>query len=179
MMDRRISRSHLPVRAVGGFAFFWRFALTTGTGSIFGFLIARDAYSAAIMAPLFIVSSFLYGLAFTVLVLLMMGREARSELIDREMLQKFRGMFVLFALAVLYFTVVHHLTKLYQPSYRPVEAFLLRDGGIYTAAFWIGQIAIGTLLPLAIVIMASGRNAWLGLAVSACSSCSAAWPRCM
>jgi Ni/Fe-hydrogenase subunit HybB-like protein len=82
------------------------------------------------------------------------------------MLQKFRAMFVLFALAVLYFTVVHHLTKLYQPSYRPVEAFLLRDGGIYTAAFWIGQIAVGTLLPLAIVILASGRNAWLGLAVS-------------
>ncbi len=166
MMDRKVSRSHLATKAVGGFAFFWRFALTTGTGSIFGFLIARDAYSAAIMAPLFIVSSFLYGLAFTVLVLLMMSREVRSELIDREMLQKFRAMFVLFALAVLYFTVVHHLTKLYQPSYRPVEAFLLRDGGIYTAAFWIGQIAVGTLLPLAIVILASGRNAWLGLAVS-------------
>ena len=143
MMDRKVSRSHLATKAVGGFAFFWRFALTTGTGSIFGFLIARDAYSAAIMAPLFIVSSFLYGLAFTVLVLLMMSREVRSELIDREMLEKFRAMFVLFALAVLYFTVVHHLTKLYQPSYRPVEAFLLRDGGIYTAAFWIGQIARG------------------------------------
>ena len=48
-----------------------------------------------------------------------------------------------------------------------MEAFLLRDGGIYTAAFWIGQIAVGTLLPLAIVILASGRNAWLGLAVAA------------
>ena len=93
MMDRKVSRSHLATKAVGGFAFFWRFALTTGTGSIFGFLIARDAYSAAIMAPLFIASSFLYGLAFTVLVLLMMSREVRGELIDREMLHKFRGLF--------------------------------------------------------------------------------------
>jgi Ni/Fe-hydrogenase subunit HybB-like protein len=167
MMDRKVSRSYLPTKAVGGFAFFWRFALTTGTGSIFGFLIARDAYSAAIMAPLFIVSSFLYGLAFTVLVLLMMSREVRAEMIGREMIHKFRGMFILFALAVLYFTVVHHLTKIYQSSYRPVEAFLLLDGGIHTAAFWIGQIVIGTLLPLAIVILASGRRAWLGLEIAA------------
>ncbi len=167
MMDRKISRSHWPTKAVGGFAFFWRFALTTGTGSIFGFLLARDAYSAAIMAPLFIVSSFLYGLAFTVLVLLMMSREVRAEMIDREMIHKFRGMFILFALAVLYFTVVHHLTKIYEPAYRPVEAFLLLDGGIYTSAFWIGQIVIGTLLPLAIVVLAGGRRAWLGLEVAA------------
>ena len=52
MMDRRVSRSATPTKFVGGFAFFWRFALTTGTGSIFGFLIARDAYSSAIMAHL-------------------------------------------------------------------------------------------------------------------------------
>ncbi len=166
MMDRKVSRAHLPTKLVGGFAFFWRLALTTGTGSIFGFLIARDAYSAAIMAPLFIAASFLYGLAFTMLVLLTMGREARSELINDEIVHKFRGLLVLFALAVLYFTVVHHLTKLYQPSYRPVEAFLLRDGGIYTQAFWIGQIAIGTLLPLAIVVLANGRRAWLGLEIA-------------
>jgi Ni/Fe-hydrogenase subunit HybB-like protein len=167
MMDRKISRMKTPLRLVGGFAFFWRLALTTGTGSIFGFLVTRDAYSAAIMAPLFIASSFLYGLAFTMLVLLMMGREGRSELIDDEMVHKFRGLFILFALAVLYFTVVHHLTKLYSPSYQPVEAFLLRDGGIYTQAFWIGQIVIGTLLPLVIVVLAGGRRAWLGLEIAA------------
>ena len=167
MMDRRVSRANLPTRAMGGLAFFWRFVLTTGTGSIFGFLIARDAYSAAIMAPLFIASSFLYGLAFMVLVLMLMSREARGALIGDEMLRKFRGMFVLFALAVLYFTAAHHLTKLYSPSYRPVEAFLLRDGGIYTAAFWLGQIALGTALPLAIVLFARGRHAWFALAAAA------------
>jgi Ni/Fe-hydrogenase subunit HybB-like protein len=166
MMDRKISRSHLPTKLVGGFAFFWRLALTTGTGSIFGFLVTRDAYSAAIMAPMFIAASFLYGLAFTMLVLLMMGREARAELIGSEIVNKFRGLLILFALAVLYFTVVHHLTKLYQPGYRPVEAFLLRDGGIYTEAFWIGQIAIGTLLPLAIVVLANGARAWIGLEIA-------------
>lgn len=167
MMDRQVSRSALPTRIMGGFAFFWRFALTTGTGSIFGFLIARDAYSAAIMAPLFIASSFLYGLAFTVLVLLMMSREVRRELIGEDMVDKFRALFILFALAVLYFTAVHHLTKLYAPDYRPVEAFLLRDGGVYTAAFWVGQIGLGTLLPLAILVAVDGgKRSWFPLAAA-------------
>jgi molybdopterin-containing oxidoreductase family membrane subunit len=167
MMDRRLSRSQLPTRAVGGLAFFWRLALTTGTGSIFGFLIARDAYSAAIMAPLFISASFLYGLAFIVLVLLMMGREAQRTLIDEEMLHKFRGLFILFSLAVLYFTAVHHLTKLYAAEYRGVEAFLLRDGGIYTAAFWLGQIGLGNLLPMAILLTWRKGHHWLAVAVAA------------
>jgi molybdopterin-containing oxidoreductase family membrane subunit len=168
MMDRRVSRSKMPTRIVGGFAFFWRFALTTGTGSIFGFLIAREAYSSAILAILFIAASFLYGLAFTVLVLLTMGRETRHELIDEDMLGKFRGLFILFALAVLYLTAVFHLTKLYAPSYRDVEAFLLRDGGVYTLAFWIGQIWIGLLLPLTILgFFGRGPNAWRAMALAA------------
>jgi len=168
MMDRRVSRSETPTKIVGGFAFFWRFALTTGTGSIFGFLIARDAYSSAIMPVLFIAASFLYGLAFTVLVLLTMSRETRHELISEDMLGKFRGLFILFALAVMYLTAVFHLTKLYAPDYREVETFLLRDGGIYTLAFWGGQIGIGLLLPLAIlVIRGSGRHSWHAVAAAA------------
>ncbi len=168
MMDRRVSRSATPTKFVGGFAFFWRFALTTGTGSIFGFLMARDAYSSAIMAVLFIAASFLYGLAFTVLVLMTMGRETRQELISEDMLHKFRGLFILFAQAVLYLTAVFHLTKLYAPQYRDVEAFLLRDGGIYTLTFWIGQIWLGLLMPLTILVFfGRGRDAWRSMAIAA------------
>ena len=54
---------------VGKFAFGWRIILTTGTGSIFGFLVAREAYSTAVLAPLFIVMSLLYGTAVFYLLL--------------------------------------------------------------------------------------------------------------
>lgn len=167
MMDRRVSRSEMPTRLIGSAAFAWRLALTTGTGSIFGFLIARDAYSAAIMAPLFIAASFLYGLAFTVPVLLVMGRQTKTELIGPDMMSHFRSLLILFSLAVLYFTAAHHLTKLYAPEYRAVEAFLLRDGGVYALTFWIGQIATGSLLPLAILgIWGKGRTAAPALATA-------------
>ena len=49
-------------------ALVWRFVLTTGTGSIFGFLVARQAYESALLAPLFIVMSFGWGLAVFLVV---------------------------------------------------------------------------------------------------------------
>ncbi len=167
MMDRRVSRRKGPTKTVGALAFVWRLALTTGTGSIFGFLIAREAYSAAIMAPLFIAASFLYGLAFTVLVLMTVGRQAQQELINREMLAKFRGLMILFSLATLYFTAAHHLTKIYAAEYRDVESFFLLNGGIYTAAFWLGHVLLGNVLPVVVLLVASkGRTAWYGIEVA-------------
>ncbi|MCU0280146.1 MAG: polysulfide reductase NrfD, partial [Candidatus Nanopelagicales bacterium] len=43
LMDRRMASYSKPA---GVTAFVWRIILTTGTGSIFGFLVARDAYDA-------------------------------------------------------------------------------------------------------------------------------------
>jgi molybdopterin-containing oxidoreductase family membrane subunit len=151
MMDRQASRSAVLGKTIGGLAFVWRLVLTTGTGSIFGWLVAREAYSAAIMAPLFIAASLLFGLAFTVLVLVILGPQLRQDLLTDEMVAKFRGLLALFSLTVLYFTAVHHLTKLYASEHYGIERFLLFDGGIFTAMFWIGQILVGSLLPLAIL----------------------------
>jgi molybdopterin-containing oxidoreductase family membrane subunit len=155
MMDRSASRSNLLGKTVGWLAFFWRLMLTTGTGSIFGWLVAREAYDAAIMAPLFIAVSLLHGLAFTVLVLAAAGRQLHQELVTDEMVGRFRGLLAIFALAVLYFTALHHLTNLYASEHHGVERFLLLEGGIYTAVFWVGQVLVGSILPLA--ILASSR----------------------
>ena len=151
MMDRRASRSALLGKSVGGFAFVWRLVLTTGTGSIFGWLVARQAYDAAIMAPLFIAASLLYGQAFVVLLLSIFGSVTGQDLMTDEIAAKFRGLLVVFALAVLYFTAVHHLTNLYASERHGVERFLLLTGGVYTTVFWVGQVAVGSVLPLVIL----------------------------
>ncbi|MFV2003316.1 MAG: NrfD/PsrC family molybdoenzyme membrane anchor subunit, partial [Paracoccaceae bacterium] len=75
------------VRTIGTIAFVWRLALTTGTGSIFGWLVARPAYDAAIMAPLFIAMSFSFGLAIFILVLRVLCRLARRPVGDALMLR--------------------------------------------------------------------------------------------
>jgi len=156
MMDRRASRSTALGKTVGGLAFVWRLILTTGTGSIFGWLVAREAYSAAIMAPLFIAASLLYGLAFTVVVLAVAGWQSRQQFTADAMLPKFRGLLIIFILTVLYFTFVHHLTKLYASEHHGIERFLLRDGGVHTAVFWIAQILIGSIVPL--LLLASPKS---------------------
>lgn len=154
MMDRVASHSEVLGKTMAWIAFGWRLILTTGTGLIFGFLAAREAYDAAIMAPLFIAASFLYGLAFTVLVLVVMSHQTGKELMTEEIAGKLRGLLSIFSLSVLYFTVVHHLTKFYAGGHQGVEAFLLRDGGVYTLVFWVGQILCGTLLPLGVLALA-------------------------
>ena len=65
MFERRFNRYS---KAAGLAALVWRFVLTTGTGSIFGFLVARQAYQSALLAPLFIVLSFGWGLAVFLVV---------------------------------------------------------------------------------------------------------------
>ena len=65
MFERRFNRY---TQAAGVAALVWRFVLTTGTGSIFGFLVARQAYQSALLAPMFIVLSLGWGLAVFMLV---------------------------------------------------------------------------------------------------------------
>ncbi|MCW5586096.1 MAG: polysulfide reductase NrfD [Chromatiales bacterium] len=147
MMDRKANRfSH----GVGVFAFVWRLALTTGTGSIFGFLVARQGYDAAIMAPMFIIMSFAYGLALYLLVLMFTFNSDERPLGD-AVLRRLKNLLGVFVAAVFYFTVVYHLTNLYGTENHAFEAFILRDGGVYTWTFWIGWVLLGMLAPMGIL----------------------------
>ena len=127
--------------------------LTTGTGSIFGFIVAREAFDSAVLAPLFIASSFVYGLAFTVLVLITVCRTNGQILMTNEMVRSFRGLLMIFVAAVLYFTAVFHVTNLYATQHHDIEWFLLASGNVFSLVFWIGQILIGSLIPIAILAM--------------------------
>ncbi|HEC20274.1 MAG TPA: molybdopterin oxidoreductase [Gammaproteobacteria bacterium] len=140
----------------GFVAFLWRLTLTTGTGSIFGFIVARQAYDAAIMAPMFIVFSFAFGLAIFLLVLFAgfrwTGRPLGDYLVNR--LQRLLGLFVA---ASLFFVVVFHLTNLYATEHHEVEHFILAGNNVYSGLFWVGYVLLGSLAPLAICYLAPFR----------------------
>ena len=147
MMERRMQRFSRPAGMV---ALAWRLILTTGTGSIFGFLVAREAYDSALLAPLFIVMSFAFGLAVFI-PLLWFSYRCDGREIDAATLERLRRLLGLFVLAILYFVALFHLTKLYGAKNHAFERFILLDGGIYTALFWWVQIGAGSLLPLLLV----------------------------
>ena len=147
LFERRLSHWSAPV---GLAALVWRFVLTTGTGSIFGFLVARQAYQSALLAPLFIVLSFAWGLAVFLLVqstLYAWNGQVLPAPVQRRM-ARLLGIFIA---ASLYLVAVAHLTHGYFERQGEFEAFILlgRGGGqLYALLFWAGYVAVGSLLPL-------------------------------
>jgi Ni/Fe-hydrogenase subunit HybB-like protein len=146
MMEHKMNRYY---KYAGFIAFIWRLALTTGTGSIFGFLVARKAYDSAIMAPMFVIMSFSFGLAIYLLVLMASMGWTGRPLGDR-ILFRLKNLLGVFVAAVLYFVAVYHLTNLYITQQHGIEKFILLNGGIYTHLFWYVQVLLGGFVPLAL-----------------------------
>lgn len=107
-------------------------------------------YNTAVLAPMFIVFSFAYGLALFLLVLRVAMRWSGREFGD-VVFERLRNLLGVFVASALYFVAVYHLTNLYITERHGIEAFILRDGGVYTKLFWLGQVIVGGILPLGIL----------------------------
>lgn len=138
----------------GLLAFVWRFVLTSGTGGIFGFLVARQFYDAAMLIPLFIVLSLVLGTAVFLLVSLILGRWFEDGPVPEQVsgLGRLLGIFIA---AELFLVAAFHFTNLYATEHHGVERFILMDGGPYTMLFWFGQVAIGGLAPMFLLFRGS------------------------
>jgi Ni/Fe-hydrogenase subunit HybB-like protein len=148
MFERRFNDWSRPV---GVAALVWRFVLTTGTGSIFGFLVARQAYQSALLAPLFIVLSFAWGMAVFLLAHSALYRWHARPL-PADVQQRMARLLGVFVAAALYLVAVYHLTNLYFARQHAFEAFVLLgrgDGGaVFATLFWLGFVALGSVLPM-------------------------------
>lgn len=147
-LERRWQKISAPV---GVLAFVWRIILTTGTGSIFGFLIARPGYASAVIAPLFVALSLAWGTAVFILAKEAVCRWYAVPVSD-EMRSRLRRLLGIFVAAALYLTAVHHLTNLYWARQTAFERFFLLDGGIYPLLFWGGFVVVGSLVPLLLTL---------------------------
>ncbi len=155
MMERRMNRYS---KIAGLAAFVWRFVLTTGTGVIFAFLVARQAYHSAVLAPMFIVMSLAWGMAIFLLVQAAIfsanGREVEPAV--RRRMARLLGIFVA---TVFYFVVAYHLTNLYFARQADFERFILLEGGIFPVLFWGGYVLLGTVAPLVLIFHPAFANA--------------------
>ncbi len=175
LLERRFNRYST---AVGTFAFAWRVILTTGTGSILGFLVARQAYSSAVLAPLFIALSLAWGLAAFCLAQAALAH-ARGTDLPEAFGRRLGRLLGIFQVVVLWLVAVHHATNLYWAKQTAVERFLLLGspfngdgisffGGVYPALFWLGFVLVGSFLPLLLVLhprLAGARSTVLASAL--------------
>lgn len=144
MMEKRMNPWSKPA---GLLVFVWRIILTTGTGLIFAFLVARQAYASAVLPPMFIVLSFAWGLAVFLIVQSAMFTWNELE-INPAIQRRLKNLLGTFIAAALYFVAAYHLTNLYFARQTAFEHFILFNGGIYPWLFWGGYVVLGTALPL-------------------------------
>ncbi|HEY6096177.1 MAG TPA: NrfD/PsrC family molybdoenzyme membrane anchor subunit [Gallionellaceae bacterium] len=144
MMEKRMNPWSKPL---GLAVFAWRFILTTGTGMIFAFLVARQAYGSALLPPMFVVLSFAWGLAvFHVVQSAMYAWNSKTH--DPEVLKRMKNLLGVFVISSLYLVIVYHMTNLYFAKQTAFEHFILSTGGIYPQLFWWGYVVVGTAIPL-------------------------------
>ena len=147
MMEQRMKVWSKPA---GFLVFVWRFVLTTGTGVIFSFLVARQAFGTAILPPMFIVISFAWGMAvFHIVQSSIYAWNIKS--LDDYVQKRMRNLMGLFVIAALYFVATYHLTNLYFAKQTEFERFILISGGVYPLLFWVGYVLVGNLLPLLLI----------------------------
>ncbi|MFO1218325.1 MAG: NrfD/PsrC family molybdoenzyme membrane anchor subunit [Burkholderiaceae bacterium] len=165
MFERRMNAYSKPA---GIAALIWRFVLTTGTGSIFGFLVARQAYQSALLAPLFIVLSFGWGLAvFLLAQSSMYAWNARR--LDAAVQRRLARLLGVFVAAALYLVAVYHMTNGYFARQAGFEAFILlgrNGGGAYATLFWLGYVVLGSVLPLVLLFGPAAGSARAVLAAA-------------
>jgi len=130
--------------------FVWRFVLTTGTGVIFSFLVARQAYGTAILPPMFIVMSFAWGMAVFHVVQSSIY-EWNKKLLDPYVQKRMKNLMGVLVIGALYFVAAYHLTNLYFAKQTGFERFILLDGGVYPLVFWVGYFLLGNMLPLLLI----------------------------
>ncbi len=136
LLDRSLNRY---IASIGALALLWRIVLTTGTGSIFGFLVGRSALDTAILAPLFIALSLVMGSAVFALVVALVSRWQGTP-VPANTIRQFSKLMLWCLLALLYFSVVHHLTNLYVSEHSSDERTMFT--GPMALPFWLGHITL-------------------------------------
>ena len=147
LLERRMNRYIKPAAIM---AFLWQLLLITGTGLEFGFNF-REVYDSILYAPMFIAFSSAYGTAVFVLILFAVcGWEERP--VSDELLRRLKNLLGVSVGASLFFAALFLVSKYELARSRDVARFLLVDGGVYTALLWLGQLALGGILPLALLL---------------------------
>lgn len=159
LLERRMNRYIKPAAIV---AFAWQLLLITSTGLEFGFNF-RALYDSLLYAPMFIAFAAAYGIAvLTLLLLAVCSWEDRP--VPEALLRRFKNLLGISVGASLFFGLLFLGAKYELVRSREVAQFFLFEGGVYTALLWLGQIAIGAIVPLALLLRSQLARAGLATA---------------
>jgi len=133
------------------------------TAWILGLTKARPGWFNAIMAPLFIVSAAVSGLALLIVSVIVTRRLLRLRIED-EVIRRL-GQILLFLVPVLcYFLFAEMLTVFYGKEPAEMQVFKVMMHGPYAFLFW-GHLLLGLILPVLLLGVVLARVAWRWTAI--------------
>jgi len=134
-----------------------------GSGALFGVVGARHYWNAPLMPILFIVSALTSGAGLLALLVALLAPPEERE--RREQALRFLGK-ALIGLVVTYALLLwaEFSITLYADIPASSEAAYQVLGGPYPWVFWVFQVALGTIIPLAILTARPRSGDWIGLA---------------
>ncbi|MFT7673499.1 MAG: Ni/Fe-hydrogenase subunit HybB-like protein, partial [Gammaproteobacteria bacterium] len=133
---------------IAQFAFAWRLILTAGTGSIFGVLVARDAYHLLIMAPLFIVLSLGFGMAWFLIISALLFRKDVFIKLAPQLCQ----LLIKFLAVGLIASIFYHLINFLRNDAHDFTQFVLFESGSYGFLIWFMQVLSGLIFPALLLL---------------------------
>lgn len=143
----------------------WAVLVHMGTGAIFGFIAAREAWVSPIKPLEFLAAALTSGVALLIVVILLTlkfsGRPLKNEIITS--LGRLLTMFIVILVILI---AIDKLTHLYAP-HRDATVYMLT--GEYSWIFWGLQIGMGVVIPLAILLTPPLRKTIRWVAVAAAS----------
>lgn len=151
-------------RGMGIIAVFWAVLVHMGTGAIFGFIAAREAWVSPIKPLEFLAAALTSGVALlivaVILTLMFSGRDVKKEIIT-----SLGSLLSIFIIILLTLVVVDKLTHFYSPD-RGATVYML--AGHYSWIFWGFQIGMGAVIPLAILFNSKLKKTirWVALAAA-------------
>lgn len=138
-------------------------ATAGGSGALFGVVGARHYWNAPLMPILFIVSAMTSGTALLALLVALFARGRQREVGEQALLFLGRALLGLVVVYALLLWAEFSVT-LYADIPASSEAAYQVLGGPYPWVFWVFQVALGTMIPLSILLLRPRSAGWVGLA---------------
>ncbi len=152
-------------RITGIIAAAWAILVHLGTGAIFGFIAAREAWFSALRPLEFLAAALTSGVALLIVAVVATFTLTKRE-VKNDMIASLGRLLAAFIIVLLVLVFIDKLTHLYAPE---------RDAVIYMLAgpsswiFWVFQIGLGAVVPLVILFNRKLNKTvrWLMLAAAA------------
>jgi molybdopterin-containing oxidoreductase family membrane subunit len=127
------------------------------TAWIFGLQIARSYWHSALMAPFFISSALVSGLALMILATLL-SRRARVLHVQNELISWLGGLLATFLVVEFFFLVAELITRIYPGANGEISPVIELLSGRYAPLFWV-EVVLGLAIPFFLLVVTSWRKA--------------------